>query len=260
MALMRLDKLLAGRTSHSRSEVRQLLREGAVRVDGVCITDGSRKIDPETQTVSCGGKILPGGKYTYYILNKPKGVVSATEDRQYTVLDLIPAEQRVKGLFPAGRLDADSTGLLLLTDDGALAHRMLAPGKHVPKFYLIRLARPFAEHYVARLQEGSRLADGTVCLPAEVQHLRERYALICLHEGKYHQVKRMFAALGNHVESLHRVGIGGYLLPPGLESGCYLSISHKDVENLLSEGCLEVVCEQIMKNFSSYLLNADQEV
>ena len=260
MATIRLDKLLANRTPHSRSEVKQLLRQGAVQVDGVTERDGSRQVDPDAVQVTCAGKTLPGGGHVYLILNKPLGVICATEDRrQKTVIDLLPQELRVKGLFPAGRLDADSTGLVLLTDDGALAHRMLSPKHHVPKYYLVRLARPYEEHYAEALAEGLALSDGTQCLPAEILPFPDgRYALVCLHEGKYHQVRRMMAAVGNHVEKLHRVGIGGLLLPADLMPGKCLETFHKDVENMLKPPRTEAVRDQVIMNFSSYLINADE--
>ena len=260
MATIRLDKLLANRTPHSRSEVKQLLRQGAVQVDGITERDGSRQIDPDAAKVTCAGKALPGGEHVYLILNKPPGVICATEDRhQRTVIDLLPPERRVKGLFPAGRLDADSTGLVLLTDDGALAHRMLSPKHHVPKYYLIRLARPYEPQYADVLAAGLALSDGTQCLPAEICPLPDgRHALVCLHEGKYHQVRRMMAAVGNHVETLHRVAVGGLLLPVDLLPGEHLEIFHKDVENMLNEPRPEAVRDQVIMNFSSYLINGEQ--
>ena len=179
-----------------------------------------------------------------------------------TVLDLLPAELRVKGLFPAGRLDADSTGLVLLTDDGDLAHRMLAPKSHVPKYYLVRLKKPCRAGDIKRLADGLQLGDGTQCMPAEARPLegRENDVLICLHEGKYHQVKRMFAALSNHVESLHRVAIGGMILPEKLTFGAHVEVLHKDVENMLKAGNFDAIYERIMTNFSSYSINEGREV
>lgn len=254
----RLDKLIANRTGYSRSDVKLLLKKGAVRVDGIAERDGSRHVDPSAHRISCEGKALPGGEHVYYIMNKPAGVICATEDRTHqTVLDLLPKELRTKGLFPAGRLDADSTGLLLLTDDGALAHRMLSPKHHVPKCYLIRLARAYEADYAQRLAEGLVLADGTKCLPAEIMHpeIAGNYAIICLHEGKYHQVKRMLAALGNHVERLHRVAAGGLVLPAELASGGCLEMLHKDVEKMLNAESFGSLCSCIMTNFSSYSIN-----
>lgn len=258
MAQIRLDKLLSNRTSHSRSEIKGILKNGAVRVDGVTECDGSRKVDPDVQEITCQGRKLVGQTHTFFLVNKPQGYICATEDRTHaTVLELLPGAFRVKGLFPAGRLDGDSTGLVLLTDDGDLAHRMLAPKSHVPKFYLVRLARPCRPDYEEKLAKGLHLADGTECLPAQYRALDVpgHFALICLHEGKYHQVKRMFAALGNHVEHLHRVGIGGLLLPQNLPLGGHVEILHKDVETMLKPESFDGVCERIVKDFSSYWIN-----
>ncbi|MDE5754966.1 MAG: 16S rRNA pseudouridine(516) synthase [Oscillospiraceae bacterium] len=257
MAEIRLDKFLANRSSYSRNEVKNLLRKGAVRVDAVTECDGSRKIDPDSQIVTCLGKQIQSGSHVYLILNKPVGYLCATEDRSHrTVLDLIPESLRIKGLFPAGRLDLDSTGLVLLTDDGQLAHEMLAPKKHVPKYYLVRLRDPIRDQDIQALSKGIVLSDQTHCLPAQAQAFPDSYVLICLHEGKYHQVKRMFASLGNHVESLHRVAIGGLILPENLRSGAYLEILHKDLAVMLKAQSFQVICEQILKNFSSYSINA----
>lgn len=259
MALIRLDKLLSNRTSFSRSEIKGVLKNGCVRVDGVTQCKGEYKVDPDVQEITLNGKPLVGQSHVCILLNKPQGYICATEDRMHkTVLDLLPKELRVKGLFPAGRLDVDSTGLVLLTDDGDLAHRMLAPKSHVPKYYLVKLTKPCRPEDIARLAQGLELGDGTQCLPAEAKALEgvKNYALICLHEGKYHQVKRMFAALGNHVETLHRVAVGGMFLPEKLGSGACIEVLHKDVENMLKSGDFESVYERIVTNFSSYLINA----
>ncbi len=261
MAQIRLDKLLSNRTQYSRSDVKALLKRRAVQVDGITECDGSRKVDPDVQTITCSGKTLPGQSHTFFLVNKPQGYICATEDRTHRiVLELLPKELRVKGLFPAGRLDADSTGLVLLTDDGELAHRMLAPKSHVPKYYLVRLARRPEPDYAQRIAEGLVLGDGTKCLPAELRLLDVpgNYAVICLHEGKYHQVKRMFAAMGNHVCTLHRVAVGGMILPPDLPLGGYIELLYKDVEALLKGGDIDALCEQIMKDFSSYSINDGQ--
>lgn len=257
MAEIRLDKFLANRSSYSRSEVKNLLRKGAVRVDSVTECDGSRKIDPDTQVVTCLGSQIRSGSHIYLMLNKPENYLCATEDKLHrTVLDLLPESLRIKGLFPAGRLDLDSTGLVLLTDDGQLAHEMLAPKKHVPKYYLVRLRDPVRDQDIQAFSQGIVLGDQTHCLPAQVQAFPDSHALICLHEGKYHQVKRMFASLGNHVESLHRVAVGGMVLPENLPSGAYLEILHKDLAVMLKAKSFPAICEQILKNFSSYSINA----
>ncbi len=263
MAQIRLDKLLSNRTPHSRSDVKSILKNGAVQVDGMTECDGSRKIDPDVQEVTLYGKKLVGQSHVCFLVNKPQGYICATEDRVHrTVLELLPKALRVKGLFPAGRLDADSTGLVLLTDDGDLAHRMLAPKSHVPKYYLVRLSKPCCPADCERLAAGLTLGDGTVCMPAEAKPLEVKgnYALICLHEGKYHQVKRMFAALSNHVEMLHRVAVGNMILPENLALGAHVEVLHKDVENMLKGGNFDAIYERIMTNFSSYSINEVHEV
>ena len=256
MAEIRLDKFLADRTKYSRNEVKALLKKGAVRADGIIITDPKQKINPEMQEITLGGKKIHGGEHIYLILNKPEGYICATEDKQHkTVLELVPEELRRKDMFPAGRLDIDSTGLVLVTDDGELAHQMLSPKHHVPKYYLVTLARPFEESYLQFLADGITLSDGTACLPVQARQISEKRCLVCLHEGKYHQVKRMFASLGNHVEHLHRVAVGSLILAPDLPSGGHLEVFHKDILKMLKAESFSAMCEQIMLAFSSYLIN-----
>lgn len=259
MTEIRIDKFLADRTSCSRSEIKAFLKKGAVRVDGNTITDAKQKINPDMQEILFNGKKIHGGADLYVIVNKPENYLCATEDYQHkTVLELLPEELRHKDMFPAGRLDIDSTGFVLLTTDGNLAHQMLSPKHHVPKYYLVRLAEAFTEQDRQKLSEGITLSDGTHCLPAESRKLSDQYCLICLHEGKYHQVKRMFAALDNHVEHLHRVAVGTLFLPPDLPLGGCLEIFHKDVEKLLNFKSFTEMCEQIVTDFSSYSINDGQ--
>ena len=256
MAEIRLDKFLADRTSYSRSDVRNLLKNGAVSADGRIITEAKQKINPDTQEIRLYGKKIHGGSLLYIIVNKPQGCICATEDKKHkTVLELLPEELRHKDLFPAGRLDIDTTGLFLLTNDGQLAHQMLSPRHHVPKYYLVTLAEKFEEDYIQKLSDGLVLADGTECLSAQVQKLDDTHCIICLHEGKYHEVKRMFAALGNHVNHLHRAAVGSLLLPPELPPGGCMEIFTKDIEKLLKADSFSVLCKQIILAFSSYLIN-----
>lgn len=256
MAEMRLDKFLSDRTEYTRSEIRNFLKNGAVRLGLETVRDGSRKLNPDEQEVFLNQKKIHGGLHLYLVLNKPENYLCATEDKVHkTVLELVPKELKRKNLFPAGRLDLDSTGFVLLTDDGTLSHQMLSPKNHVPKYYLVKLARPFEDSYPSVLRAGLVLSDGTVCLPAEVQQVSEKYCIICLHEGKYHQVKRMFAFLGNHVEHLHRVAVGSLLLPPDLPSGACLEIFHKEIQQLLKTENFPMMFEQIVSAFSSYWIN-----
>lgn len=259
MAEIRLDKFLADRTSYSRSEIKTLLRKGAVLSDGKALTDPKLKINPDLQEITLNGKKIHGGENFYVIVNKPENYICATEDGTHkTVLELLPETLRHKDMFPAGRLDIDSTGLVLITTDGNLAHQMLSPKHHVPKYYLVKLAENFQEAYIPQLEKGLVLADGLHCLPAQAKALNETYCLICLHEGKYHQVKRMFASLGNHVEHLHRVAVGGLILPPDLPLGSCLEIFHKEISQLLKPESFSAVYQQIMCDFSSYLINERQ--
>ena len=256
MSEIRIDKFLADRTSYSRSDVKALLRNGAVSADGKIISDAKQKINPDTQEIRLHGKKIHGGSFLYIILNKPENYICATEDKKHkTVTDLLPDDLRHKDIFPAGRLDIDSTGLVLLTNDGQLAHQMLSPKHHVPKYYLVTLARAFQENYIQKISDGVLLADETKCLPAQVQKLDDRHCIICLHEGKYHEIKRMFAALRNHVEHLHSIAVSSLLLPPELPSGACVEIFNKDIEKMLKADSFPAMCEQIVYAFSSYLIN-----
>ena len=166
------------------------------------------------------GKALSYKQYVYYMMNKPQGVVSATEDKlERTVLDILPAEYRRDGLFPAGRLDKDTTGLLILTDDGDYAHRMLSPKKHVTKRYIATLDKTPGEEISARFEEGIVLGDGTVCKSGQARILDHNRVEVAISEGKYHQVKRMFAALGYRVTALERIQIGALALDRSLTAG-----------------------------------------
>jgi 16S rRNA pseudouridine516 synthase len=236
--IMRLDKFLSERTAYTRSQLKEKIRLGAVTVNGVAATQPNLSVS-ETDDVQLSGVPVRAQRTLTVLLHKPAGVVSATEDRrEKTVLDLLPPELQGQGLFPVGRLDKDTTGFLLLTNDGALGHRLTAPKQHVPKYYLATLSRPFSDAGVAKFAAGITLSDGTVCKPAQAAVVTEDglQVLICLHEGKYHQVKRMFAAVDNHVENLHRIGMGGLLLPPDLPEGAWFVLMDKDLYKLLNSG------------------------
>ena len=217
---MRLDKAISSQGTWSRSDVRKLVRAGRVSVDGAVCKDPGTAVDPAVQRIDVDGVALQYKEHIYLVLNKPKGYISATEDRtQKTVLDLVPPELFRPGLFPAGRLDADTTGFVLLTDDGEFAHRILSPRSHIYKTYLATLERPLSEEAAEQLRGGMTLADGTVCLPAEVRILPGTQAEVRICEGRYHEVKRMFAAAGNRVRDLHRTKMGGLALPDDLAEG-----------------------------------------
>ena len=216
----RLDKYISSQTELSRKEAQKAIRDKRVCVNGGLIRAVDYKTDTETDTVTLDGQALSFKKHVYYMLYKPAGVVSATEDRtERTVLDLLPPEMQRSGLFPAGRLDKDTTGLLILTDDGDYAHRMLSPKKHVVKRYIATLDREPDESVTESFRGGITLGDGTVCKSGQAELLGENRVAVEISEGKYHQVKRMFAALGYHVEALERVRIGALELDLSLRAG-----------------------------------------
>ena len=215
----RLDKIVAATGRWSRREAAELIRTSRVLVDGAVVTQREAKFPPEAHFVVDGVEIS-GEKYTYLMLHKPAGLVSATEDpREPTVLSLLPEHLQRIGLFPAGRLDKDTVGLLLLTNDGALAHALLSPNRHVDKQYLAQVDGVFDEADVAAFRAGLTLPDGLRCLPAELELLGPGEALITLREGKYHQIKRMCAHQGKPVRFLKRLTFGPLTLDGGLEPG-----------------------------------------
>lgn len=234
MAEQRLDKLLASTGRWSRREARALIREGRVLLNGEIAGSGDDRADPEAASIAVDGTPLNWRAHTYVLLHKPAGVLTATEDRrQRTVLDLLPPELRRLGLSPVGRLDRDTTGLLLLTDDGALAHRLLSPRRHVDKTYLAVLDRPLGPEDVRAFAEGMVLRDGTRCMPAELELSGGgTEARITLREGKFHQVKRMAAARGAAVLSLKRLSMGPLTLDNALKEGEFRFLTEGEIERL----------------------------
>lgn len=254
----RLDKFISERTEFSRSQIKQLFKKGEIFVDNIPAKSYDIKITPENQIVTVCGKNLSASKYKYLLLNKPAGYVCSTDEKDgKNVLELIPPDFRTKDMFPAGRLDKDSLGALLLTNDGDLAHRILSPKRHIPKIYIVKLDRPFESKYVDIFKNGLVLANGDKCLPARVKPLEncDKLAFTELNEGKYHQVKRMFAACGNHVEQLMRVSIGGLILPQKLGIGEHMELLHKDVENLFVRTDFDDFCYRFSPVFSAFLIN-----
>ena len=227
----RLDKVLASTGRWSRRVVKELIREGRVLVDGHLAGSGEQKVDPAGTALLVDGRAVAVSRFTYVMLHKPAGVLSATEDpRQETVLDLLPEHLRRRGLFPVGRLDKDTEGLLLLTDDGALAHRLLSPKKHVDKRYYARLDGPLGPADQAAFREGIVLADGTRCMSAELELLGDgREVLVTLHEGKFHQIKRMTLSRGVAVCYLKRLSMGPLHLDPGLPKGGWRLLTDEEV-------------------------------
>lgn len=230
----RIDKLLASTGRWSRKEVKELVRQGRVLADGRTVRRSEEKADPAAVRLTVDGEPVDCSPFVYVMLHKPAGLLSATEDRnQPTVLDLLPPELKKRGLFPVGRLDKDTTGLLLLTDDGALAHRLLSPGKHVDKVYRAEVEGRVDASDVEILAAGMTLGDGTVCLPAGLEPLEDgSVCLVTLREGKYHQVKRMLAARGKPVVRLHRLSMGPLTLDQGLKPGKWRFLTAQEREEL----------------------------
>lgn len=218
----RLDKIIASQGNYSRSEVKKLVKASLVTLNGKAVKASDIKCDADRDIIIVDGERLSYKKHLYIMLNKPKGVISATEDpTQKTVIDLVPPQLKRQGLFPAGRLDGDTTGFVLITDDGDFAHRILSPKNHIMKTYHATLARPLTDEDIVKFKEGLTLGDGTRCLEAYVRMLPENdnVAEVIICEGKYHQVKRMFASTGNRVLELKRVKMGELPLDPSLAQG-----------------------------------------
>ena len=236
MEKQRLDKIVASTGKWSRKEVKNLVKQGRVMVDGLPARSAEDKVDPEATEIVVNGESLCYRKYTWIMLNKPAGFLSATEDgRGATVLDLLPQEYQRQGLFPVGRLDKDTEGLLLLTNEGGLAHDLLSPRHHVDKVYYTRVAGCLTEEDCRAFAEGMRLDDGLVCQPAGLEILSagaESEAHVTLREGKFHQVKRMLAYRGKPVLYLERIKMGNLTLDPQLSRGEFRLLSKGEIESL----------------------------
>ncbi len=219
----RLDKLIASQGMLSRNDVKSMAKKGEIIVNGEVIKDCSVKVSYEDD-IKINGKRLQRSQFIYIMLNKPQGVVSASEDRRdKTVVDILPDELKRKNLFPAGRLDKDTTGFSLITDDGDFAHRILSPSRHVDKTYIAKISGKIdLENAKKAFKDGVVLGDGTVLLSADLQLVDDGenpVFKVVIKEGKYHQVKRMFASLGTKVIELKRIAIGGLALDEELKEG-----------------------------------------
>lgn len=229
--LMRLDRFLSGQLAVSRADAKELIKKRLVTVNGNTAKLFDMKIDPSADTVCSEGVRLVYRKHVYIMLNKPAGVICATRDRlSETVLELIPAEMRRKDLFPAGRLDKDTEGFVLITDDGEFAHNMLSPKKHVDKRYFAVLEKPARIEDAELFASGMTIDGGEECLPAELEITENPTEVyITLREGKYHQIKRMAEAVGNKVVFLKRLSIGGLALDETLKKGECREISPEEL-------------------------------
>lgn len=243
---MRLDRLLCEMNIGTRSKVKELIKKGQVCIDGAVIHKPDIHVDENKVRVTCQGKEYVYKPYVYYMLNKPPGVVTATTDRyDKTVLDLMKEQLNelagenapgipIQDIFPVGRLDKDTVGLLLLTNDGELAHNLLSPKKHVSKTYFVRSDQPLTEDRIKSLEEGVLIGEGERTLPAKVSWQEGTECRITITEGKYHQIKRMFCAVGMKVVYLKRLSMGSLVLDEGLSEGQIRELTQKEVMDLCS--------------------------
>lgn len=229
----RLDKIIASATGKTRSEIKKMISSRLVTINGMVQTDPGKKVRDDEEVELQGEKISKG--FVYIMMNKPQKVVSSTKDSDKTVIDLLPDKIRKKNVFPVGRLDKDTVGLLLITDDGALGHILTSPKHHREKVYRVTLDKPFNMQDSVSFQKGLVLRDGTVTKPAEILPEDEKTVSVRLTEGKYHQVKRMFAALGYHVEELERTEMAGLRLDPSLERGEWRYLKNNEIRVLKGE-------------------------
>jgi 16S rRNA pseudouridine516 synthase len=230
---LRLDKLLADTGRWSRKEAKDFIRSGQVRVNDQVIRKPEQKVQTDGLKLTVKGEPVLWQRFTYIMLNKPGGVLTATEDRrEKTVLDLLPPELQKQQLRPVGRLDKDTEGLLLLTNHGELAHRLLSPKSHVDKVYYAETEGTVDEADVAAFEEGMTLGDGLVCQSAGLERLGEGKCLVTLREGKFHQVKRMLAARGKPVLYLRRLSMGSLLLDPQLQTGHWRYLTQEEITAL----------------------------
>lgn len=233
--MIRLDKYLADMSIGTRTEVKKLIRQGKVAVDGAVVKNPDMKIDAEKQNVICDGQHVAYETYEYYMLNKPAGVVSATTDaKDKTVLDLIDSKKR-KDLFPVGRLDKDTEGLLLITNDGELAHRLLSPKKHVDKLYYAKVEGVVTDVDKEAFKKGLDIGEEKLTKPAKLEIIVSGQISeieLTIQEGKFHQVKRMFEAVGKKVIYLKRLSMGSLKLDESLALGEYRPLSKEELEHL----------------------------
>ena len=230
----RLDKILVSQSIGSRKEVQKLIKSGAVCVNGEICRKIDFKADTQNDEITVNGQALNYQKYVYIMMNKPAGVVSATTDNHdKTVIDILPCEFKRKGLFPAGRLDKDTEGLLIITDDGDFAHKMLSPKKHVYKKYVAEVDADITEETIKRFEQGIIFADGTKCMPAKLElekNSDKRRGIVTICEGKFHQVKKMFICCGINVVHLQRISIGNLYLDGKLPIGSCKMLTNLDKE------------------------------
>lgn len=232
MKKQRIDKLISNQLIIPRSTVRTGIRRGLAKLNGAVVRDPSILIDTQKDVVIYDNETIGYKEFVYILMNKPAGVLSASNDKtRETVVDLVPEYLKRQGLFPVGRLDKDTTGLLLITDDGVFAHNCISPKKAISKSYLAQLDGDITQTMIETFKSGVTLADGTVCRSAILERVSQNLARIIITEGKYHQIKRMFGTVGLGVNSLHRESIGNLSLPDTLNSGECIEMTKEELES-----------------------------
>lgn len=235
----RIDKIISKELNIGRNDARALIKSGKVLINNVPVKSVSLKIDEVSEVLNINGKELKFKKFVYIMMNKPEGVISSTDGRktsEKTVIDILPDEMKRKNLFPAGRLDKNTTGFVLITDDGSFAHRILSPKSHIPKTYIAGLDKPFDNDTVKAFHNGVTIG-GDRCMPAELVALDQEYktARVVIKQGMYHQIKRMFKSFGIEVISLKRIKMGGLYLDDNLAPGECRFIDEKELEMIISD-------------------------
>lgn len=234
MSKQRLDKFISNQLIISRSIVRTGIQRGKAMVNGLVVRDAGTLIDLDCDVISYEGNVVGYKEFVYIIMNKPSGVLSAATDKsRQTVVDLVPEHLKRQGIAPVGRLDKDTTGLLLITDDGVFAHNCISPKKEIPKSYIATLDGDINDDMIKLFKNGVVLSDGTNCRSAILERVAENVARIIITEGKYHQVKRMFGTVGLGVNLLHRESIGGLYLPDNLASGECIEMTKEQLESVI---------------------------
>ena len=237
--MFRLDRWLVTLGVGSRSEMQKLIRKGGVKVNGAMVKDPGQQVDENTAELTVNGTAVDGRLTRHVMLHKPAGLLTAARDKkQSTVMDLLPDVYNAIGCMPVGRLDKDTTGLLFLTTDGELNHRLLSPGRHVDKTYLAEVDGPLDASHVAAFAEGLHLSDFDA-QPARLEIIEPQTGRVTVHEGKFHQIKRMFTAVGREVTKLHRETFGSLTLDPNLPEGQWRELTDEELASLYSDAQME---------------------
>lgn len=230
----RLDKIISSQTTYSRKDVKNLVRQKRVLVNDCLVEKSDLKIDPTKDKITIDNINIVHQEYVYLVLNKPKGYISATDDKeQATVLELVPSKYAHRDLFPAGRLDKDTTGLMIITDDGHFAHDILSPKKHVQKTYKVEIDIPMTKEMEVGFKEGVQLIDGD-CKSTNLEITGEKTGIVTLTEGRYHQIKRMFGCFKAKVVELERLSMGNLYLPKDLEQGECRELTEEEINKIKS--------------------------